>query len=185
MDDHYNVPCLMAVLTSDCMGMAIRNLRVGTRKRTVWNTGAFSTAMLSGWCEKPENTLPLLGAVVCSSDLRFEVECIKPGDSGARDVAVNLRLYESSYGALNTVLSVACSPEIFKELDFEQIGYDFASRHDVGGPDMFVVYIDQNEQKTLAEDIPRCRELTSRLCRELTAQLSAHRYCLRAQGNCT
>ena len=152
--------------------------------RTVWNTGAFLTAMLSGWCEKPAAPLQLLGmAVACFSDLRFEVECIKLGDSGFSDVAVNLRLYESSYGALNTVLSVTCPSEIFKELDFEQIGCDSAGRYDVGEPDMFVVCVDQNGQKTLAEDIPRCRELTERLCRELTAQLSASGYWLRPVDN--
>ena len=190
MTMYYSIPCLMSVLASDCTGKPIRELNVETPMRSVWNTGVFSMVSLVGCGKQP---LQFSISKVLNAELQFEVACMNPKNNGVSNVVVNLYLHDS-YGDLQTTISVACAQDIFDAIDFNrisQIGYGLHARqHPRMTPPAVehVVYEDEfvgGYHKTLVEDIPLCREIVSRLCQELTAQLSAHGYWLRTQGSCT
>jgi hypothetical protein len=188
MTMYYSIPCLMSVLASDCTGQPIRDLSVESPMLAIWNSGAFSTVSLCGCGKQP---LQFSISKVLDAKLQFEVACMKPKDRDVSKVDVNLHLHDS-YGDLQTTISVACSQDICDAIDFNrisQIGYGLHERqHPRMTPSSVehVVYEDEfvgGYHKTLVEDIPLCREIVSRLCRELTAQLSAHGYWLRPVDN--
>ncbi len=188
MTMYYSIPCLMSVLASDCTGQPIRDLSVESPMLAIWNSGAFSTVSLCGCGKQP---LQFSISKVLDAKLQFEVACMKPKDRDVSKVDVNLHLHDS-YGDLQTTISVACSQDICDAIDFNRISQIGYGVHERRHPRLtlptveHVVYEDEfvgGYHKTLAEDIPLCREIVSRLCQGLTAQLSAHGYWLRAVGN--
>lgn len=174
----HSVPCLMSVLASDCAGKPIQRLWINNLMPSVWDTGAFTSATLCASGEEPR-PFPMtseLGWV--DADLRFEVECRKPDEVDDRKVAVNLHLHDS-WGGLWTTVSVICPPDIFAALDFDRMGHgltELVESEGVRCPDEDVVFDDtklDDRDITLVEDVPHCREVVGRLCREITVQLLA------------
>lgn len=181
MHDMYNAGRLMMVAFSDCTGVPFRRLCVNTQQRTKWDTGVFSSVALNCMDGKPRLITSVEGGLGPDLDLRFEVQCMKPGDSSARMAAVSLHLHDS-YGGLWTTIAVDCPSEVFNDVDLEQIEL-FECAKDDNYPGEHEVYSEKERAKpcspTLVEDLPRCRELVGRLCRELTTQLWNHGYLLR------
>ena len=180
----YSIQCLMSALASACTGLPIRKLWIGNPMSSVWNTGAFTSVTLQVWENEPQQ-FPIkseLGGA--DADLLFEVACRKSGEPDSRKVAVRLHLHDS-WGGLWTTVSVICPPDILKAIDFDSMGYGLAvsAESECGGcPDEHAVYTDtklNHQDMTLVEDIPHCREIVSRLCRELTTQLYDLGYWLR------
>ena len=180
----YSIPCLMSRAASDCTGRPIRNVWINTPLTSVWNTGAFTSVALRGWGTEPRSfpiTSELGGA---DADLLFEVACRKSGESDSRKVAVKLHLHDS-WGGLWTTVSVICPPDIFKALDFDRMDHGLAVHAEsecTGRPNEHLIYTEERADcygMTLVEDIPHCREIVSRLCRELTTQLHDLGYWLR------
>lgn len=180
----YGVPSLMSMVASDCMGRPIRNVWINKQTPSVWHTGAFTSAVLHmpGVETRPFPITSELGG--SDADLLFEVACRKSGDSDSRKVAVNLHLHDA-WGGLWTTVSVICPPDIFTALDFARMDHGltvYAESEYDGCPDEHLIYKEERADcygMTLVEDIPQCREVISRLCRELTAQLYDLGYWLR------
>ena len=179
-----SIPCLMSRAASDCTCRPIRNVWINKPMPSEWGTGAFTSVMLHGWGDETRLfpiTSELGGA---DADLLFEVACRKSAESDSRKVAVRLHLHDS-WGGLWTTVSVICPPDIFTALDFDRMGLGlpvYAESECRGRPDEHVVYQEAKlnyQDMTLVEDIPHCREIVSRLCRELTAQLYDLGYWLR------
>ena len=172
----HNVAFQMVGLASDCTGRPFRNLIINSPMRTVWNTGAFMTVKVGGMDRKPQ--LIELGSdlnAMIAGDLRFKIECMNPSDSSVKKVCVMINTVDS-YG-IRTTVSVICPSEISAKIDFDQIRHDMpvelAAPKSVAEHPICCT-------SDLAEDVPRCREIVSRLCRELTAQLYDHGYWLRS-----
>ena len=180
----YSIPSLMSRAASDCTGRPIRNVWINKPMPSAWDTGAFTSVALHGWGEEPR-PFPItseLGGT--DADLLFEVACRRSGEPDSRKVAVRLHLHDS-WGGLWTTVSVICPPDIFTVLDFERMGLGLSERpkpKNEGRPDEHLIYTEERADcygMTLVEDIPQCREVISRLCRELTAQLYDLGYWLR------
>ena len=183
MHDMYNAGRLMMVVFSDCTGVPFRRLCVNTQQRTKWDTGVFSSVALNCMDGKPGLITSVEGDLGTDFDLRFEVQCMKPGDSIARMAAANLHLHDS-YGGLWTTIAVDCPPEVFKDVNLDLGSIVLQERENGDGcPGEHVVYSENGRPNscgpTLVEDLPRCREMVGRLCRELTTQLWDHGYLLR------
>ena len=171
----HNVTFQMVSLASDCSGCSLRNLIINSPLRTVWNTGAFMTVKVGGLDRKPQRVE--LGSdldAMIAGDLRFEIECMNPSDFSVHKVCVMIDIADS-YG-IRTTLSVICPLEISAKIDFDAI------RH--GMPVELAAPKSTTEHPIcctckLAEDVSHCREIVSRLCRELTAQLYDLGYWLR------
>ena len=182
----YSIPSLMSRAASDCTGRPIRNVWINKPMPSTWDTGAFASVTLRGWGEEPRPfpiTTELGGS---DADLLFEVACRKSGEPDSHKVAVRLHLHDS-YGGLWTTVSVICPPDIFTALDFDRMGLGLSERPKPKNPDEHAVYTDtklNHQDMTLVEDIPHCREIVSRLCRELTAQLYDLGYWLRPFISC-
>ncbi len=180
----YGVPSLMSMVASDCMGRPIRNVWINKPMPSEWDMGAFTSVTLHGWGEAPR-PLPITSELgVTDADLLFEVACRKSGEPDSRKVAVRLHLHDS-YGGLWTTVSVICSPDIFKAIDFDRVCHGLAVRAEsecTGRPNEHLIYTEERADcygMTLVEDIPHCREIVIRLCRELTTQLYDLGYWLR------
>ena len=180
----YSIPSLMSRAASDCTGRPILNVWINKPMSSAWGTGAFASVTLHGWGDETR-IFPITSELGGSdADLLFEVACRKSGESDGHKVAVRLHLHDS-HGGLWTTLSVICPPDIFKAIDFNRMGHSLAVHAEsecAGRPDEHAVYTDtklNNQDMTLVEDIPHCREIVSRLCRELTAQLYDLGYWLR------
>ena len=180
----YSIPCLMSRAASDCTGRPIRNVWINKPMPSTWDTGAFASVTLRGWGEEPR-PFPItseLGGT--DADLLFEVACRRSGEPDSRKVAVRLHLHDS-YGGLWTTVSGICPPDIFKGIDFARVCHGLAVRAEsecTGRPNEHLIYTEERADcygMTLVEDIPHCREIVSRLCRELTAQLYDLGYWLR------
>ena len=188
MHDMYNAARLMMVVFSDCTGVPFRRLRVNTQLRTKWDTGVFSSVTLNCMGGKPGLITSGEDGLGPDFDLRFEVQCMKPGDSSASMAAVNLHLHDS-YGGLWTTIAVDCPPEVFEDVDLDLgsiVLYECEKDDDYPGE--HEVYSEKERPEssgpTLVEDLPHCRELVGRLCRELTAQLWKQGYFLRPVEAC-
>ena len=180
----YSIPCLMSRAASDCTGRPIRNVWINKPMPSTWDTGAFASVTLRGWGEEPR-LFPItseLGGT--DADLLFGVACRRSGEPDSRKVAVRLHLHDS-YGGLWTTGSVICSPDISKAIDFDRVCHGLAVRAESecsGRPNEHLIYTEERADcygMTLVEDIPHCREIVSRLCRELTTQLHDLGYWLR------
>ena len=180
----YSIPSLMSALTSACTGLPIRKLWINKPMPSAWGTAAFTSVTLHGWEGEPRlfpMTSELSGT---DADLLFEVACRKSGESDSRKVAVRLHLHDS-YGGLWTTVSVICPPDIFKAIDFDRMDHGLtvhAESECDGRPDEHLIYKEERADcygMTLVEDIPQCREVISRLCRDLTTQLYDLGYWLR------
>jgi len=180
----HSVPCLMSILASDCAGKPIQRMWINNLMPSVWETGAFTSATLCARGEEPRPFPTTSELDWLDADLRFEVECRKPGEADGRRVAVNLHLHDS-YGGLWTTVSAICPTDIFAALDFDRMGHGLGGRVESergGCPDEHVVFDDaklDDRDITLVEDVPHCREVVGRLCREITVQLSELGYQLR------
>ena len=186
MSDMYNAGRLMMVVFSDCTGVPFRRLRVNTQLRTKWDTGVFSSVTLNCMGGKPGLITSGEDGLGPDFDLRFEVQCMKPGDSSASMAAVNLHLHDS-YGGLWTTIAVDCPSEVFDGLDVESIGLPEHQKDD-NCTGKHIMYTEDGCKgccdMTLVEDLPHCRELVGRLCRALTSQLWKHGYFLRSVEAC-
>ena len=180
----YSIPCLMSRVASDCTGRPIRNVWINKQMPSAWDTGAFTSVALHGWGEEPR-PFPItseLGGT--DADLLFEVACRRSGEPDSRKVAVNLHLHDA-YGGLWTTVSVICPSDIVTALDFDRMDHGLtvhAESECDGCPDEHLIYKEERADcygMTLVEDIPQCRKVISRLCRELTAQLYDLGYWLR------
>jgi len=183
MHDMYNAGRLMMVAFSDCTGVPFRRLCVNTQQRTKWDTGVFSSVALNCMDGKPRLITSVEGGLGANFDLRFEVQCMKPGDHSVRMAAVDMLLHDG-WGELWTTISIDCPPEVFKDVDLD-LGSIVLQECEKDGdnPGEHVVYAEKERSQTagptLVEDLPRCREMVGRLCRELTTQLWNHGYLLR------
>ncbi len=167
-------PMLMAF--SHCIGSPILKLQINTPSRTTWNTGAFATAALCGWDGKPQKLLEAGdddSGANCS--MQFELECMRPGDPGPGKVSVKLNLIDSS--GKKSELRVNCPPVIFGLFNWARMELS-ESPKGTDDPNEHIVYADAGEI-TLIDDLPRCREVVERLCREITLQLWECGYLLR------
>ena len=168
-----NVALQASGLAADCAGRRIGDLELNSQMRSTWDTGAFTSVELRGWdgrsgpvgYEVPET---------CAAELRFEIECLKPGDATPSKMCVMFAVADS-YG-IRTQLSIVCPPEIYDKLDFDSLQrgmpLELAIAHTPDEHPVCCTY-------QLAEDIPHCREIAGCLCRELTTQLYALGYWLR------
>ena len=111
----HSVPCLMSILASDCAGKPIQRLWINNLMPSVWDTGAFTSATLCARGEEPRPFPTTSELDWLDADLRFEVECRKPGEVAGRRVAVNLHLHDS-WGGLWTGVSVICPSDIFASI---------------------------------------------------------------------
>ena len=177
--NHVYMPMVMAF--SDCVGTPILKLQINSPMRTAWDTGAFVSAMLCGVIDEGNVKHPLRkeeDADRCMSlAIRFEVQCIKSGDSYPSKVAVELVLCDS-YGK-KSKLRINCSPAVFERIDLSRTGLSELSRDDDDDANDHVVHKHDQGDITLVDDLPHCRELVGRLCRELTSQLWQCGYFLR------
>ena len=169
-----NVALQATRLASNCAGRCVRDLELNSRMHSTWNTGAFTSVELRGWGGKSELVGIEVPDALYVAELRFEIECLKPGDAKPSKVGVMFAVADS-YG-VRTQLSIVCPPEIYDKLDFDSLqhGMPMQLAH-AQTPDEHPVCCTY----TLAEDIPHCREIAERLCRELTAQLESLGYWLR------
>ena len=188
MSEMKNAIKLMLAAFSDCTGVPVKDLSVNTKMRTKWDTGAFTAVALPSWPGDPR-PIPAWDEDFADGldfDMKFEVQCMKSGDSSTHTAAVNLHLH-NDYGGLWTTISVDCPQEVFDSIDIESIGQLGPGR--VGRyPVEHIMYSESGckdcYDMTLVEDLPRCRELICRLCRELAAQLWKHGYFQRPVEAC-
>ena len=179
----YSLSNLMLTVSSDCIGRPIRDRRVNVPSRTVWDTGAFTEVILCADIGEPQSPIPL---ILCppKANLRFDVTCMKLGNSDISRVSVNLQLKDENYGELWTVLSVICPSDVSQGIDFGRFAHGLREYPKDGKCTGEHVVYDEHGYKngceiTLIEDIPHCREIVSCLCRELTVQLYGLGYWLR------
>ena len=184
-DEMKNTIKLMLEAFSDCTGAPVRNLSVNTKMRTKWDTGVFTAVEFRDGSEQPAPIPTAEAGWVYGTnfELRFDVQYSKPGDSGVHTAAVIFRLHDS-YGAPLFEIIVDCPQEVFDSIDVESIGLPPCQKDD-NCNGRHILYSERGYKGlTLVEDLPRCRELICRLCRELTSQLWKHGYFLRPVEAC-